>query len=61
MTTDKYHIYLDKRGEYRWHLIARNGRILASSGGDGYKNLKDCERSMWRVMQSGEAGVVHDF
>lgn len=31
----KFHIYQDKRGEWRWRLKARNGRIVADSG-EGY-------------------------
>jgi uncharacterized protein YegP (UPF0339 family) len=34
--------YKDKKKEYRWRTIASNGRITATSGGDGYKNFKDC-------------------
>lgn len=31
----KFHIYRDARGEWRWRLKARNGRIVADSG-EGY-------------------------
>jgi uncharacterized protein YegP (UPF0339 family) len=33
----KFHIYKDVQGEWRWHLKASNGRILADSG-EGYKS-----------------------
>ena len=29
-------IYKDGKGEYRWKLVARNGRVVADSG-EGYK------------------------
>ncbi len=31
----RYQFYQDPRGEWRWRLKARNGRIVAS--GEGYK------------------------
>lgn len=37
-----YVVYRDRKGEWRWRLKARNGRIVASSAGDGYKRRGDC-------------------
>lgn len=37
-----YQVYKDRRGQWRWRLRADNGKIIATSGGDGYKNLQDC-------------------
>ena len=34
--TGKFQIYKDKKGEWRWRLVARNGRIVADSA-EGYK------------------------
>jgi len=34
----KLHIYKDKKGEFRWKLVARNKRIVADSG-EGYKRV----------------------
>lgn len=31
-----FHIYRDRKGEYRWRLKAGNGRIVAVSG-EGYR------------------------
>lgn len=36
--------FKDARGEYRWHACSPNGRIVASSAGDGYKRRTDCAR-----------------
>lgn len=33
--------YSDKRGEWRWRVVAGNGRILAVSS-ESYKNQLDC-------------------
>ena len=35
VTNPKFEVYLDKRGEYRFRLKARNGEIIAT--GEGYK------------------------
>ena len=34
-------MYPDDAGEYRWHLKASNGRIVADSG-EGYTRESDC-------------------
>lgn len=31
----RFRVYRDRKGEWRWRLIARNGRIVADSG-EGY-------------------------
>ncbi|MBQ9886729.1 MAG: YegP family protein [Lachnospiraceae bacterium] len=36
----KFEVYLDKAGEYRFRLKARNGEIIAAS--EGYKALAGC-------------------
>ena len=36
----KYEVYLDKAGEYRFRLKARNGEIIATS--EGYKAKASC-------------------
>ena len=36
----KYEVYLDKAGEYRFRLKARNGEIIAT--GEGYKKKTSC-------------------
>ncbi len=37
----RFEIYRDKAEEYRWRLVAANGKVLADSG-EGYKNEGDC-------------------
>lgn len=32
----KFHLYRDKKREWRWRLKASNGRVIAESG-EGYK------------------------
>lgn len=40
-TDDKWHFYRDKKNEWRWKRVARNGRTIGSSS-EGYKNRTDC-------------------
>jgi uncharacterized protein YegP (UPF0339 family) len=37
----KFEVKQDAKGEWRWHLRANNGRIVADSG-EGYKDKDGC-------------------
>jgi len=39
---DKWEVYQDKRGEYRWRRTAVNGEIVGAST-EGYNKKVDCE------------------
>ncbi len=39
-TNPKFEVYVDKAGEFRFRLKARNGEIIATS--EGYKAMKSC-------------------
>ncbi len=39
---DRWECYKDKRGEFRWRRIARNGRITGTSS-EGYASKTRCE------------------
>ena len=41
----KFEQYRDANNQYRWRLIAANGRIIANSG-EGYHNSTDCDRAV---------------
>ena len=57
----KFHIYQDKRGEWRWRLKARNGRIVADSG-EGYVRkggaLRAAETVQEWIRHSGKATPI---
>ena len=38
---DKWEIYKDNAGEWRWKRTSRNGNIVGSAS-EGYKNQSDC-------------------
>lgn len=48
---DKWEIYKDTKGEWRWKRTAPNGKEVAAST-EGYKNKADCEanarKSGWK-------------
>jgi len=44
----RFELYRDKKGEWRWRLRARNGRIIADSG-QGYRHKGDCRRMAAKV------------
>lgn len=53
----KFLLYCDKHKEFRWRLVARNGRVIADSG-EGYKRIAACKRGIANVMRSVEAKIV---
>jgi uncharacterized protein YegP (UPF0339 family) len=38
-------VYKDRKGEFRWRVVAHNGKKLANSG-ESYKRRIDCLRGM---------------
>jgi uncharacterized protein YegP (UPF0339 family) len=54
-----YHYVKDKQGEWRWHLKAANGRILADSG-EGYNSEQECLEDIKQVKASADAPVRKD-
>ena len=47
--------YEDKAGEWRWRLIANNGRIIADSA-EGYVSLSNAQRAWRRVIKALSTG-----
>jgi uncharacterized protein YegP (UPF0339 family) len=50
---DKFDVYRDKRGEYRWRRRASNGEIVGASS-EGYKKRADCEANMTRGLVASD-------
>lgn len=53
----KFEISLDKSKQYRWHLKARNGKIVADSG-EAYKTLAKCEKAINLIIGGVAAAKV---
>lgn len=47
----RYRLFKDKKGEWRWSYIARNGEIIATSS-EGYANKADCRHGIELVKGS---------
>lgn len=55
----KFEVYLDKAGEYRFRLKARNGEIVAT--GEGYKAKAGCLNGIESIKKNApEAEVVSE-
>jgi uncharacterized protein len=53
----KFEVYKDKNGEWRWRLIAANGRNVASPG-EGYKNKADCLSAIETIKKNAPTALV---
>lgn len=43
-------------GRYAWHMVAQNGQIIATDGGQGYENRADAEEMASRFHYDGPDG-----
>ena len=56
-TNPKFEVYLDKAGEYRFRLTAKNGQTIASS--EGYAQMTGCQNGIESVKKNApEAEIV---
>lgn len=58
-----FEVYQGRRGlllrrQWRWRLRARNGRIVATGGGDGYNNRADCLGALQQLRDSAAAAPI---
>ena len=54
----KFVVYRDGNGEYRWRLVASNGKIVAS--GEGYKNKADCLATIASIQKNAPSAAVEE-
>lgn len=52
----KIEMYQDKRKEWRWRIIASNGKIVAVSG-EGYKRKASMKKTLQRLLFAFTNGV----
>jgi len=55
----KFEIIKDKRGEYRFHLKAANGEIIATS--EGYKTKASAQNGIESVQKNAPGATVEDL
>lgn len=53
----KVEFYKDGKGEWRWKLVARNGKIVAD-GAEGYKSKRNVVRAWERAWKQLEGGPI---
>ena len=59
VTNPKFEVYVDKAGEFRFRLKARNGEIIAVS--EGYTTKPACENGIESVRKNApEAPIVEE-
>ena len=56
MRTPKFQVYPDSKGEFRWRLKAKNGRIIAD-GAEGYKTRANANRALDTVLDTLKTNV----
>lgn len=52
-----FRVYSDKRGEWRWRLLAENGRIIADSA-EGYNERHSAIQGVQLVRDNALAAVI---
>ena len=54
----KFEIYKDKRGEYRWRLLAANNEVIAT--GEGYTSKDGCKNGIESVKKNAPEAEIDD-
>ena len=54
----KFEVYVDKAGEFRFRLKAKNGQIIAT--GEGYKAKKSCMNGVESVRRNADSEVFEE-
>ncbi len=57
-TNPKFEMYVDKGGEFRFRLKARNGKIIAIS--EGYTTKASCENGIDSVRKNAEVAEIEE-
>jgi uncharacterized protein YegP (UPF0339 family) len=55
----KFEIYKDKKGEFRWKLIASNGQLIANSG-EGYTSKDNAKNGIESVKKDAASAAIED-
>jgi uncharacterized protein YegP (UPF0339 family) len=53
----KFEVYRDKIGQYRWRLVATNGRTIADSG-EGYSGKQACLDGIAAVKKDAPVAAI---
>jgi uncharacterized protein YegP (UPF0339 family) len=50
-------VYKDEAGEYRWRMLAVNGKIVCCSG-EGFRRVQEAMRSANKVRNEAKSAVI---
>ena len=56
----RFEIEKDSRGRFRWHLVAANNKVIATSG-QGHVAKADCKAGIELVRREAAAAVLKDL
>lgn len=54
-----FFIFKDRAGQWRWNLVASNGKVVADSG-EGYYNKQDCMHGIRLVMGTSTSTPIYE-
>lgn len=54
----KFEVYVDKAGEFRFRLKAKNGEIIAT--GEGYKAKKSCLNGIESIRRNADSEIFEE-
>lgn len=54
----KFQLYKDKKGEFRFRLVASNGETIASS--EGYKTKDSAKNGIESIKKNAASAVIED-
>ena len=54
----KFEIYKDKKGQFRWRLLANNNQVIAS--GEGYTSKAACKNGIESVRKNAPKAEIDD-
>ena len=55
----KFEIYKDKKGQFRWRLLANNNQVIAT--GEGYTSKASCKNGVESVKKNAPKAEVEDL
>lgn len=54
----KFEIYKDRKGEFRWRLLADNNQVIAM--GEGYTSKAGCKNGIESVKKNAKSAKIDD-
>lgn len=54
----KFEIYKDRKGQFRWRLLADNNQVIAT--GEGYTSKASCKNGIESVKKNAPKAKVED-